>query len=167
MLTDVELVAEVCTQRGLTVAVAESLTAGLLASAIGEGPDAKEWFCGAVVAYQTAVKARVLGLADGVDPCSAACATQLAVGARDLLRADLVVSTTGVGGPDPEDGHPPGSVFIGWATAHDASSRFIVLEGGPAEILEQTVHAAVAVLLETARGTSCRRITGRGVPSSS
>jgi PncC family amidohydrolase len=156
MLTDAELVAELCTQRGLTVAVAESLTAGLLASAIGEGPDAKEWFCGGVVAYQTAVKQQVLGLADGVDPCSAACATQLAVGVRDLLRADVVVSTTGVGGPDPEDGHPPGSVFIGWATAHDTGSRFIAMEGSPAEILDQTVDAAIAVLLETARKTSAR-----------
>ena len=135
-----------------TQLVAESLTSGMLAHTIGAGEGASEWFAGGIVAYMTAVKERVLGLTPGTDPCSAACAEQLAVGARRLFDADLTVSTTGVGGPDAQGGHPAGTVFLGWATAEDQGHRRLALVGDPEEILAATVDAAVRLLAFHAEG---------------
>ena len=138
--------AETARARGIRVAVAESLTCGLLASGLGAGADAESWFAGGVVAYQMAVKESLLGVEPGTDPCSASCATQLAEGVRELLGVDVAVSTTGVGGPDPQDGHPPGTVFVGWATSEGAGARQLALGGGPEEVLEATVDEAIALL---------------------
>jgi len=98
---------------GIRIAVAESLTCGTLAATIGKGSAADEWFAGGVIAYQTRTKRRLLGLAPGVDPVSAACAERLTSGVRSLLEAEIGVSTTGVGGPEDQDGHPAGTVHIG------------------------------------------------------
>src|SRR4051794_7592107 len=121
------------------IGVAESLTCGLLATTIGKGEKASEGFAGGIVAYGMDVKERVLQVRPGTDPCSAECAEQLAVGAREVLRTDVAVSTTGVGGPDPEDGHAAGTVFLGWATAEASGHRLLELDGEPEEILAATV----------------------------
>src|SRR5687767_3132995 len=115
-VTRADRIADAALRRRVRVAIAESLTCGLLASELGKGHDATEWFAGGVVAYQTDVKRRVLKVRAGVDPCSADCAEQLATGVRALLDADLAVSATGVGGPDAEDGHAPGTVYLGWSS---------------------------------------------------
>lgn len=137
-------------KRGLRVAVAESLTSGLLASEVGKGEDAASWFAGGVVAYQMSVKTALLGVRQGVDPCSAECATSLATGVRSLLDADIAVATTGVGGPESEDGHPPGTVFIGWATADHSGFEQLRLSGKPDEILRETVHEGLRLLARLA-----------------
>ncbi|MGN6221838.1 MAG: CinA family protein [Microbacterium sp.] len=134
----------------LTIAVAESLTSGLLASRIGQGEGAAEWFCGALVAYRTEVKVDVLGVPEGTDPCSADCARQLARGVRSLLHADIAVSTTGVGGPDAEDGHPPGTVFVGWADTTGAGAELLQLDGDPDDVLRGTVEHALQRLVRLA-----------------
>jgi nicotinamide-nucleotide amidase len=143
---------ELATGRRLRLGVAESLTSGMLAHTIGAGDDASEWFAGGIVAYLTDVKERVLGLTPGTDPCSAACAEQLAAGARTLFDADLAVSTTGVGGPEPQGGHPAGTVYLGWATADDVGHRRLALVGDPEEVLAATVDAAVRLLAFHAEG---------------
>lgn len=137
---------ELATKRGLRLCVAESLTSGRLANTVGAAEDAGDWFAGGIVAYLTDVKERVLGLTPGTDPVSASCAEQLAVGARGLFDADLCVATTGVGGPGPEGGHPPGTVFLGWATADGVGSRMLELTGDPQDVLDATVDAAVQLL---------------------
>lgn len=152
MTDHIERLSDLARERGLRVAVAESLTSGRLANTVGSGADASEWFAGGVVAYLTDVKERVLGLVPGTDPCSAACAEQLAIGARDLLDADLCVSTTGVGGPDPDGGHPPGTVYLGWATPDAVGHRRLALTGDPEEVLATTVEAAVRLLAFHAEG---------------
>lgn len=136
------------TLRGSSVrlAVAESLTSGLLASRVGAQPHASDWFAGGVVAYQPETKEAVLGVPHGVDPCSAECAEHLAHGVLHLLHADVAVSTTGIGGPEPQDGHAPGTVFLGWATAAGSGHERHLFEGEPEEVLEQTVDAAMRVL---------------------
>jgi nicotinamide-nucleotide amidase len=138
-VTTADRIADAALRRHARVAIAESLTCGLLASELGKGHDASEWFAGAVVAYQADVKRRVLRVRAGVDPCSAECAEQLAAGVRALLDADLAVSATGVGGPDAEDGHAPGTVYLGWSSGVDVGHRLLRLDGDPAEILSQTV----------------------------
>ncbi|MEE6388632.1 CinA family protein [Microbacterium paraoxydans] len=149
---DLEHLGELARSRGLRVSVAESLTSGRLANTIGAGEGASGWFAGGIVAYFTEVKERVLGLTPGTDPTSAACAEQLARGARELFDADICVSTTGVGGPGPEGGHPAGTVYLGWATADDAGHRRLALTGDPDEVLSASVDAAVRLLAFRAEG---------------
>lgn len=147
-MSRVDEIAVEALRRGIRIAVAESLTCGLLASELGKGHEAAEWFAGAVVAYRPAVKERVLGVRAGVDPCSAECAEQLAVGVRSLLETEFAVSTTGVGGPDPEGGHRPGTVYLGWSSATGTGHRALQLDGDPAEILERTVARALELLAQ-------------------
>jgi len=147
---DIERLANAASRLKIRIAVAESLTSGLLAAKVGEGRDAATWFAGAVVAYLTDVKEGVLGLEPGLDPCSPASAEQLARGVRDLMRTDLAVATTGVGGPGPENGHEPGTVYLGWASPEGSGHRLLRLDGEPAEVLAGTVEAAVRMLADLA-----------------
>lgn len=144
----VETLAERAQGADLICAVAESLTSGKLAAEVGRGQGAQDWFAGGIVAYQTRVKETVLGLEPGTDPCSPVCAEQLARGVRELLGADVAVSTTGVGGPDAQDGHPAGTVYLGWARADSAGHRLLQLEGEPIDVLDGAVDAALHLLLE-------------------
>jgi nicotinamide-nucleotide amidase len=102
--------------RGETVAVAESLTGGLLAATLVEVPGVSAVFRGGLVVYATDLKAslagvdeRLLATRGAVDPDVA---VALAEGARRVCRADWGVSTTGVAGPDPQDGKPVGLVYV-------------------------------------------------------
>lgn len=149
-----ERIADLASRADARVAVAESLTGGALSSALAKATNAQKWLAGGVVAYQMATKQRVLGVAAGVDPCSAACATQLAVGVRSLLPADIAVAVTGVGGPDPEDGHPAGEVFIAVSSAEGERWWHQSFSGSPADIVEQTVRAALERLLSVLEGAT-------------
>jgi nicotinamide-nucleotide amidase len=131
---------------GLRVAVAESLTCGRLCAAIGEGDQATDWFVGGIVTYQADAKHRLLGVAAKVDPYSPACAIEMAVGVRELFNADVAVATTGVGGPEPINGHDPGTVIIGWATASGSGHREFWFPGDPDHVLDETVAEAVELL---------------------
>ncbi|AWB88229.1 CinA family protein [Salinibacterium hongtaonis] len=144
--SDVELIAAGAAESGVSIAIAESLTSGRLATQVGAGREASEWFAGAVVAYHVSTKQKLFGLPPGVDPCSAECAEILATGVRELLEADVAISTTGVGGPDEQDGHRPGTVYVGWATSAGAGSTLCEFDGNPDEILDQTVAEALRIL---------------------
>jgi nicotinamide-nucleotide amidase len=98
--------------RGLTLAVAESLTGGLVASRLVNVPGASDWFRGGVVSYASDVKRTVLDVPDG-PVVSAATAAAMAIGVRELLGAVVGLGVTGVAGPDPLEGQPPGTVFLG------------------------------------------------------
>jgi len=99
---------------GLTLAVAESLTGGLVASRLVNVPGASEWFKGGVVAYDSEVKFSVLGVPRG-PVVSAEAAKAMAEGVRELTGADVGLATTGVAGPDSQEGVAPGTVFMGVA----------------------------------------------------
>ncbi|WJL96865.1 CinA family protein [Microbacterium sp. ET2] len=145
----VEALAQRAQDRGARLAVAESLTCGLLASTIGKGESAQEWFAGGVICYALDVKERLLGLEPGTDPCSPECAEQLARGVRQLIVADVAVSVTGVGGPQPSDGHPAGTVYVGWADDTGTGHRMLELDtDDPGEVLEASVDAALHVFLD-------------------
>lgn len=145
--SDLRHLSSTALDRGVRVCVAESLTSGRLASAVGAGEGAGSWFGGGVIAYQSAEKESVLGVTPGLDPCSAEVAEQMAEGARRLFDADLCVSTTGVGGPGPDDnGNPAGTVFLGWASAEGVGHRALMLSGDPAEVMDATVAHALRLL---------------------
>lgn len=150
--TELARLSEVAHERGLRICVVESLTSGRLANTVGAGEGAGEWFAGGIVAYLTDIKERILGLTPGTDPVSATCAEQLAEGGRLLFDADLCVSTTGVGGPGPDGGHPAGTVYMGWATPEGIGHRMLALTGDPNEIIDETVATAMRLLAFHAEG---------------
>ncbi|MGP3536192.1 CinA family protein [Microbacterium sp. RD1] len=143
----VDELAHVVADSGLTIAVAESLSSGALSSAIGRGEGASEWFAGGVVAYQVSSKHRALGVDADIDPCSARCAMQMADGVRATLGADLAVSITGVGGPEPEDGHAAGTVYIGISSGDAVDAELHEFDGDPAEVISQSVERALTLLV--------------------
>ncbi|MDF9717583.1 nicotinamide-nucleotide amidohydrolase family protein [Nocardioides sp. ChNu-153] len=137
---------------GASLAVAESLTGGRLAAALTGVPGASRVFRGGVVAYASDVKVAVLGVpslvveTDGV--VSARCAAAMAAGVRRLLGATWGVATTGVAGPDPQEGHPPGTVFVGIAgPTGPARAQRLHLAGDRAAVQDASVAGALALLL--------------------
>ncbi|GHF11239.1 CinA family protein [Pseudolysinimonas yzui] len=135
------------TERGLTIAVAESLTGGLVVAELVSIPGASAVVRGGIVAYATELKHDLLGvdaalLAAG-GPIQAAVAEQMASGVRERLRADIGLATTGAAGPDPQDGHAPGEVWIAVATAAGIRSVRLELGGDRASIRRETVDAAI------------------------
>ena len=107
--------------QGITVACAESLTGGLLTALLTEVPGASAVVRGGLVVYATDLKASLAGvdrhlLADR-GPVDPAVAMALARGARSVCGAAVGLGLTGVAGPDPQDGHPIGTVHVAIAGA--------------------------------------------------
>ncbi len=134
-------------ERGLTVAVAESLTGGLVVAELIGVPGASAVVRGGVVAYATELKAqlldvdeRLLAASGPVDPEVAA---QMALGVRSRLGADVGLATTGVAGPDPQDGHPVGEVWIAVAVGDSVTTRRLELGGDRAAIRRGTVSESL------------------------
>lgn len=137
-------------ERGWTLAVAESLTGGLVAAELASVPGASRAFRGSVTAYATDLKHRLLGVDEqllaargAVDP---QVARQMAEGVRDRLGADWGASTTGVAGPDPQDGQPVGTVFVAVAGPHGAVGRALRLTGDRTAIRRASVTAVLELL---------------------
>jgi nicotinamide-nucleotide amidase len=114
--------------RGQTLAVAESLTGGLVASRLVAVPGASEWFRGGVVSYASDVKHDVLDVPEG-PVVSEAAAMAMADNVRRLMGADIGLSTTGVAGPAEQEGQPPGTVWLGTAVGDDVSAVRVRLPG--------------------------------------
>ncbi|HSN35169.1 MAG TPA: CinA family protein [Arthrobacter sp.] len=138
--------------RGLTVATAESLTAGMVTAVLADTPGASGMLQGGVVSYQNAVKADVLGvpreLLESVGAVDGRVAEAMAEGTRRLCGADIGISTTGVAGPEPHAGKDVGSVYIGVATAEGSASYAYSFEGNRPEIRGQACAAALERLLQ-------------------
>ncbi len=149
-------------ERGLTVAVAESLTGGLLSAALSSSPGSSETFRGGLVVYATDLKARLAGvpnsLLDSQGPVSPDVAAALASGARQRMSADLGLGITGVAGPDPVGQHRAGTVFL--AVSGDGIDEVsgAHLTGSRAEIRAASVAAVldllVAVLTSSGSGNA-------------
>jgi nicotinamide-nucleotide amidase len=148
-------IAALAARLDLRVGVAESLTSGQLAQRLGAGPDAADWFRGGLVAYATEVKYDLLGVSPG-PVVTAECAVEMARGAARLLGADAVVATTGVGGPGPEEGQPPGTVYVAAIVRDRDTCRRLDLEGDPAEVLRQTTERSLRILLDLMRDSAER-----------
>ncbi|MCN9242563.1 CinA family protein [Streptomyces sp. RY43-2] len=151
------------TARGETLAVAESLTGGLVAAEITAVAGASQAFRGSVTAYATDLKRDVLGVdatllaaRGAVDPQVAA---QMAAGVRKALGADWGVATTGVAGPEPQDGQPVGTVFVAVDGPRGAAGEpgggkvaSLRLRGGRADIRGESVRSVLALLLQELAG---------------
>lgn len=114
-------------ERRFTVAVAESLTGGGLAARIVHVPDASAYFLGGVVAYSREAKEELLGVSpqtlESPGMVSEACAAEMAAGVRRAFGADVGLSTTGVAGPEPLEGHHPGEVWVAVAGPRTDEAR--------------------------------------------
>ncbi|WP_205629569.1 CinA family protein [Jiangella muralis] len=142
--------------RGLTVAAAESLTGGLVCAALTSVPGSSAVVRGGVVVYATSLKESLAGVppavlaADG--PVAGSTAAAMAEGVRSRLGASVGVATTGVAGPDPQDGHPPGTVHV--AVASDGGVRVrsftgpSALRGDRSAVRAATVAAVLELLSE-------------------
>ncbi len=150
-MSEIAALADALQRDGLTLAVAESLTSGLLASTIGAGDNASEWFRGGVVAYTNDVKFSVLGVPPG-PVVSAECASAMAAGVRRLLGADVGIAVTGVGGPGEEEGKPAGTVFIGVSLSERAKVEHDAFAGPPSKVLETTVDRAIELAVRELAG---------------
>nr|MDQ2754659.1 competence/damage-inducible protein A [Actinomycetota bacterium] len=104
---------------GLTLAVAESLTGGLLGARLTAVLGASGWFRGGIISYAAEVKQHLLGIGD-VPAVSEESAAAMARGAASLVGADVGLAVTGVAGPTEQDGQPVGTVWVGmsgpWGT---------------------------------------------------
>lgn len=146
------------TGEGRTLAVAESLTGGLVAAELTSVPGASAAFRGSVTAYATDIKERVLGV-DGtllaergaVDP---EVAESMAEGVRRALGADWGIATTGVAGPEPQDGQPVGTVYVAVAGPGQGTGRTpgkvvaLRLNGDRAVIRKESVRSVLDLLAD-------------------
>jgi nicotinamide-nucleotide amidase len=141
--------------RGVTVAVAESLTGGLLTAALTGPAGASAAVRGGLVVYATDLKAQLAGvpapLLDALGPVAPEVAAALAAGARDRLGATYGLGVTGVAGPDPQGGQPVGTVFLGLAGPTGGEVRRLALTGDRAAIRAGTVDAALSLLAAALR----------------
>ncbi|MGT2424626.1 CinA family protein [Amnibacterium kyonggiense] len=157
-----ERVLELLRADGRTLAVAESLTGGLLADAFVRVPGASAVLVGAVVAYATPVKHSLLGvdadLLEREGPVDPEVARRMADGVRravavDGRPADVGVATTGVAGPEGQGGKPPGTVWTGVAVGDRLVARGATLHGDRAAVRDGAVQLALALLLDVLSGS--------------
>ncbi|MEI7779729.1 MAG: CinA family protein [Actinomycetes bacterium] len=136
--------------RGLTLAVAESLTGGLLAAAFTAVPGASDVFRGGVVSYATDLKGSLLGVDENLlaqrGPVDAEVASSMAVGVARACRADIGVATTGVAGPDPLGDCQPGLVYIAVVGPWGSKSRQELFTGNREAIRASSVRSALSLL---------------------
>jgi len=143
-------VLEALAVRGETLATAESLTGGLLAAGLTDVPGASRSFVGGVVTYATRVKVALLDVPREVverhGVVSLECAVAMAQGVRTRLDATWGLATTGVAGPDEQDGQPVGTVWIAVAGPSGVVPRLLALTGDRLAIRQATCDAVLSDL---------------------
>lgn len=144
--TAADLLALVAAQ-GRTIAVAESLTGGALASELVAVPGASAAFRGGIVAYATDLKASILGvdaaLLARVGAVHPTVAEQMAVGVAKIADAGVGVATTGVAGPDRQDGQQVGTVYVATAVGPVTNVRRLEIMGDRRAVRSGAVAAAL------------------------
>ncbi|HET6817836.1 MAG TPA: CinA family protein [Mycobacteriales bacterium] len=147
---DVVEVHQLLAAAGASVAVAESLTGGLLGAALTSMAGSSATFRGGVLVYATDLKETLGGvpgpLLDAEGAVSAEVAAAMAAGVRDRTGATYGVGLTGVAGPDLQEGHPAGTVFVAVAGPAGGQVRSLRLSGDRAAIRAGTVDAALEML---------------------
>jgi nicotinamide-nucleotide amidase len=143
-------VSEQARRRGVTVGVAESLTGGMVATALAAAEAAATWFRGSIVAYSSEVKHALLDVPDG-PVVSAESAMAMAAGARRILGAEVAVAVTGSGGPAAQDGQKPGTVYLAVDDGRTHRVQRLQLSGDPGKICADAAEATLRLLLDGLR----------------
>jgi nicotinamide-nucleotide amidase len=143
-----ERIGQLARERGLTVGATESLTGGMIAMALATAPGSGEWFRGSLVAYHSDVKHKVLGVPPG-PVVSAEAASTMARSVRGLLDADVAVAASGAGGPSPQDGREPGTVFLAVdADGAHRTARLQIADDDPARVCAITAATALRMVIQ-------------------
>jgi nicotinamide-nucleotide amidase len=143
-----------------TLATAESLTGGLIGQLLTSVPGASASYVGGVISYATRLKATLADvpqpLLDAVGPVAEQTAAAMAAGVARRCGADWGLSVTGVAGPDPQDGHAVGQVFVGLARPATGwvQVRELRLTGGRAAIRAETAVTALTLLAQALRNAA-------------
>ncbi len=144
-------VAALLVEQRLSLGVAESLTGGLIAARLVGVPGASTWLRGGVVAYDSAVKFSVLGVAEGPVVTEEA-AIAMARGVRRVLGSAIGLGVTGVAGPDSQEGLAPGTVFVALALPNGVTpSRSLRLPGDRERVRQYSAISALDLLRRTLR----------------
>ncbi len=144
-------------RKNLTLATCESLTGGLIGAELTTVPGASKVYRGGFITYASDLKTSLVGVSAehvrdfGV--INAYTAEQMAAGAAEQAASDVALAVTGVAGPDPQDGNPPGVVWVGYSICGRRGSRQLSLSGERDEIRAQTTQQALLVLLEELGGS--------------
>lgn len=127
---------------GLTIGTAESMTGGLVAAALTSVPGSSEVVRGALVAYHSDLKHKLLGVTDISMVVDIDAAEQMAIGAKGLLGVDVALSVTGSAGPDPLE-KTTGTVVIGVSTPERTQARELHLPGDRERVRAYSVTSAL------------------------
>ncbi len=158
------VVLDLLRERGLTLAVAESLTGGMIGSRLVDHPGASDVLRGSIVSYASDVKFDLLGVTRG-PVISEETAIGMAIGARNLLGADVAVAATGVAGPDPQEGSPPGTVCLAVVVGDpdrggSVRSTMLRLPGRRQQVREFTVITLLGLLRQELLDHGGTRLSG-------
>lgn len=143
--------------RSETLASAESLTGGMIGALLTDVPGASDSYLGGVISYATRLKAVLAGVEEAtlaeLGPVAARTAIEMANGVAVKCNADWGLAATGVAGPDDQNGHPVGQVFV--AVSHQRSDllsvRELSLEGDRTMIRQLAADASLRLLAEALR----------------
>lgn len=146
-------VIEIFREKGLSLALAESCTGGMIAETITNVAGASDIFYGSAVTYVNSAKEHILGVAHETlekhGAVSSECAEEMACGARSVYGADVAMSVTGIAGPGGgSEAKPVGTVWFGLATKDGAETFRRRFDGDRAAVRRQTVEEVLRRLAE-------------------
>jgi nicotinamide-nucleotide amidase len=138
-------------EKNLTLAVAESLTGGLVAASLTEIPGASKVFKGSITAYVDEIKQNVLEVNEETilkfTSISEQVALEMAINVRTIMKSDIGISTTGVAGPEKSAGFAPGLVFVAISIGDHNMCQKLEITGDRSKIRNQTVHEILQLTL--------------------
>ena len=138
-------------EKNLTIAVAESLTGGLVAASLTEIPGASKVFRGSITAYADEIKQNILNVKDetitNFTSISEQVALEMAINVRTIMKSDIGISTTGVAGPEKSAGFAPGLVFVAISIGDHNMCQKLEITGDRSKIRNQTVHEILQLTL--------------------
>ena len=138
-------------EKNLTLAVAESLTGGLVAASLTEIPGASKVFKGSITAYSDEIKQNVLNVnketITNFTSISEQVALEMAINVRTIMKSDIGISTTGVAGPEKSAGFAPGLVFVAISIGDHNMCQKLEITGDRSKIRNQTVHEILQLTL--------------------
>ena len=150
------LIGHILTERGKTIATAESCTGGKLAALLNKHSGSSVFYKGSVVAYSNEVKENVLKVhresLERYGAVSEQVVTQMACGAKKILNTDYAIATSGVAGPTGGTLEKPvGTVWIAWATPDNVYSECFHLGKLREQITDRACTKALVQILRILR----------------
>ena len=138
-------------EKNLTIAVAESLTGGLVAASLTEIPGASKVFKGSITAYSDEIKQNILNVNEetilNFTSISEQVALEMAINVRTIMKSDIGISTTGVAGPEKSAGFAPGLVFVAISIGDHNMCQKLEITGDRSKIRNQTVQEILQLTL--------------------